>query len=64
MGRPQKGMAWVILDAKTNKMLIFEGQCLVYWRRRVAQDAANDYGLTWHGPDSDARIQRCVIKAL
>ena len=57
-------MAWVIVDARTGKMVVFDGHCPIYWRRRVARKDANDHGLTWHGPGADVRIQRCVIKAL
>lgn len=53
---------WIIMDKHRGTPMVFDERVPVYWRRRVAQDASNDHGLTYHGPDADVEIRRCSIR--
>jgi len=56
--------AWAIVDARTSKLMVFDGRTPTYWLRRVAQDYAKDYGCTTAGPAADVRIRRCEVRIL
>lgn len=64
MKQPRYERGWGIVDAITGKLIVIDAQLPLYWRRRVAQDASNDAGFTYHGRDADVVIRRIEVRDL
>lgn len=52
--------AWAVIN-RAGKIEIWNGQCPVFWLRRVARDTANEHGLTTQGSDANVSIRRVTI---
>jgi hypothetical protein len=48
---------WAIIDARTGKLVLFSGQCPVFWLRKVAKRY-----LTEHATQYEARAVFKVVK--
>jgi len=55
---------WGVFDRRTGKLALWDGRLPIYWRRRVATDAAYNHGLTVHGNDSDVVIRKVRVAAI